>query len=894
MAGSITFTGMSSSQDMNAVIEAMVAARRAAALQPIEIWKAQWETKLESVSIIDTALSAFYSTVRGMDRISEFMVRSASSSDTDVLTATASSSATPGSYAVEVGSTIKHRLGSDGKVDKNATFYATNLDTLRITVNGVIDNITFSGNCTLETMVTQINTQSAAQNNLVTASIIDDGSDEYEYRLVLTANSGGSSNAVSTSNNLTSVDWAMSGAGDRLDDVEVGSRVDDADKGAGTGTYTPYSGGLYTGASSKTFTFTATSANDKIVGTDEITFNWTDGANNGTVTFPSTYTAETLIALTGTGSDGVQVSLGAGDVDNGDVFTVKVWPPDDETNWDASIARITESGQYLGTTNKTFEFEITSVSGTGAHSGSGTAGTCDFTVHWTDGEGNSGDITFDGSTYVAGTAVDVFQGVKIEFSAATVKENETFSIDVWHPDMQAAQDDGMAKTEKEVHYGFSDTDTTAVTVAAGTFDYTYNGQTRSLTVAAGTTLTGLKDLINNDGDNPGITATIMNDGSGLSTAYHLVLAGNDTGAAYKITSITEVLDNFNSTFTETQAGQNAMIKIDSYPSGDVYIQKSTNNITDVIEGVTLSLVGTGTSTVTVGTDKSAIMAKAEDFRGAFNNVRSAILEATSYNTDTGESGSLLGNYAVQMVKSILDNLASNPAPGFRDPDDTYINLLQLGFYTDADEGSETEGLLLLDTDELSSVLDNDPDAVADVFSAYFKGVSGSDSEITFDSLITGTTEPNIYDVKFDGPTGKGYFRVDGETTWREGTLSGSSGDYYLTGASGNPEAGLCVHITYLSTDANKESEVRVKNGVVQELSRKLEDILGTDGPLENLNEHYNDIIDNMEDKIEDEEYRLTLYEERIRGKFVRLDVLINRMNQYSDFLTQFIANTAKK
>ncbi|MBE9547610.1 MAG: flagellar filament capping protein FliD [Proteobacteria bacterium] len=678
MAGSITFTGMSSSQDMNAVIEAMVAARRAAALQPIEIWKTRWETKLEYVSIIDSALSAFYSTVRGMDRISEFMVRSASSSDTDVLTASASSSATPGVHTVVVNQLAQAEKEVHQGI-QNDIKYHTGVDDKTASINASGSGKTF----------------------------------KYSY--------DGSTRTITVNNTDTLVDLR--------DDIN----------------------------------------ND--VGNPGVTAKIVTAGGK-----------DHLVLVEGTPSGSKYITI----------------DPDSDMTLD------------------------------------GTDSTTDLTA----------------STFV-----------------------------------QTVNASGSDKV----------------------FQYSYGSSGNiNVTVSTGTTLEQLRDLINNDGSNPGVRAWILDDGGTGSGAMHLVLSGEDMGSSYSITiGGGTTLDGNNDTedfktignYTEAASAQNAQIRVDGYPSGS-WIERTTNSITDAIEGITLNLVSAGTATVTVGTDKSAIMAKAEDFREAFNNVRSAIIEATSYNADTGESGSLLGNYAVQMVKTILDGLVSNPAPGFRDPDDTYINLLQLGFYTDADEGSETEGLLLLDTDELSSVLDNDPNAVADVFSAYFSGVSGSDSKITFDSLITGTTEPNIYEVEVDltGANTRGRFRVEGETSWHDWvTLSGSSGDYYLTGASGNPEAGLALHITYASGQASViTSEARVKNGVVQELSRKLEVLLGTDGPLENLNEHYNDIIDNMEDKIEDEEYRLTLYEERIRGKFVRLDVLINRMNQYSDFLTQFIANTAKK
>ena len=70
-----------------------------------------------------------------------------------------------------------------------------------------------------------------------------------------------------------------------------------------------------------------------------------------------------------------------------------------------------------------------------------------------------------------------------------------------------------------------------------------------------------------------------------------------------------------------------------------------------------------------------------------------------------------------------------------------------GFSTDVLEGSETQGQMLLDTSILSTALENDPDAVASLFSGYFDGVTDS-SQIRFASSLP-TATPGVYDVEID-------------------------------------------------------------------------------------------------------------------------------------------------
>jgi len=147
-----------------------------------------------------------------------------------------------------------------------------------------------------------------------------------------------------------------------------------------------------------------------------------------------------------------------------------------------------------------------------------------------------------------------------------------------------------------MHSGFADTNVTSVTSADGTFGYTYAGEVITpIIVTAGTTLEELVDLINSDSDNPGVQASILDDGKGTASSQHLVISGKKTGAANKITSIFHTLDNFDGNgiahggFSETQQSTNSMMKIDGYPSG---FKDSVDNYTILKQiGISTALDG---------------------------------------------------------------------------------------------------------------------------------------------------------------------------------------------------------------------------------------------------------------------------------------------------------------
>lgn len=770
MSGTVSFPGLSGDQSYGTIIEALVSARKNRRMVPLERWKTDWENKIETIGNLDSTLSTFFTAIRGMDRIGEFMVRSVQTSNATVLSATASGTATTGSYRVQVGSAVKHRLGSAGKTDPDTTVYGTSGDQMSIRVGNLTDTITLSSDLSLEQIADEINAQGAVQNNLVQASVIYDGSSENAYRLVLTATNGGSANLIQVETNTTSVDFEMSGPGDRVDNVE------------------------------------------------EVTWNGTSSAAS--------------------------------------------------------------SGIYTGTTNKTFTFTVSSTGEAQA------VGTDEINLRWRDSEGNDGTVRLD-SSYTPGSTVEVFQGVQISLDEGEVAGGDTFRVDVWHPDLQAGQDEGIAKAAKYIHSGFSDPTTTPVTTTEQIFSYVYNGQERSLTIPAGTTLTQLRNLINTDSGNPGITASIMDDGSGLSTAFHLVLSGNDTGAAYRITDVTHSFDNMAGSFTETQRAQNSMIKVDNYPSGDVYIQNSANQVSGTIDGVTLNLNDTGSTTVTIGTDRESLLEKAQAFCDAFNEVRAVILEATAFKEGSKRAGNMLGNYAFQIVKTRLDAIVTSSAPGFSPSTDSFTALNQVGFSTDAQTGSATAGLLILDSNRFMEALNQDADGVAELFSAYLTGATNN-TNIAFSSALF-TARPGTYDVEVDTshedppgtPAPRGRFRLQGQDQWGEWVnLSGSSGNYHLTGNKA-PERGLELRVSCIEGTGIHTATVQLKNGVMPQFSNELSSMLGPDGPLKTLESNYHDIIANIETRIEQEQRRLDAYESALSARFARLDAYVGQMTQMS-------------
>jgi flagellar hook-associated protein 2 len=456
----------------------------------------------------------------------------------------------------------------------------------------------------------------------------------------------------------------------------------------------------------------------------------------------------------------------------------------------------------------------------------------------------------------------------------------------------------LARNEIEVHAGLSDP--TTVVNASGAnrvFAFTYaGGAPVSVTVPDGATLQGLADAINASGANPGVTALVLDMGSAYTAdRYRLMLQGNSTGSDYVIAiddALTTLdgsggtLDFTGANFSESQAAQNAQIRLDGYPPG-AWIERSANRIADLISGVTFNLHGVSDSPVTIAVqdDTAAMAVKIHNLVAAYNEAVAYIREQTKFDSVTGEAGLLLGNYAVQIVKSQLTGIATGQAPGFVDPDDPFINLAQLGITTDVDEVSETFGQLVINESVLSAALSSNPQGVSRLMAAYFRGISADASgNITYYSSLPGITLPGVYQVE---ATVSGGVITGGSINGNPATIDGDT----LIGQSGLPEYGLAVRINL--ADGTHTGAVQLQLGLNGLFREKLDDLLsGTTGPVNILINNYHDIVGNIDAKIAWEQRRVEGVRQRLIQQFTRLEAVLAQLNAQADYVANHMQNLA--
>ena len=157
-------------------------------------------------------------------------------------------------------------------------------------------------------------------------------------------------------------------------------------------------------------------------------------------------------------------------------------------------------------------------------------------------------------------------------------------------------------------------------VGAGTFIYSYNHKETSITTTATTTLEGLVGLINNDPDNPGVTASLLY----YNDAYHLVLNGNDAGTDYAVhvnTGSTEVWKSGSElTYNSDNATLTTKIK-------DLDAFSGTRDADDVIAITGTDHFGVAVTQVNLSiTDNTTIGHLISEINDAFDGKAKAVFE----------------------------------------------------------------------------------------------------------------------------------------------------------------------------------------------------------------------------------------------------------------------------
>ncbi|MBI5903605.1 MAG: flagellar filament capping protein FliD [Deltaproteobacteria bacterium] len=197
-------SGMISNIDYQSLITQLVGIRRQS-IQQLSREKSTLESANSAYSTLNSKVLDLKTAADALRTSSGFNVFTATSSDTLLLSATASSSASSGTFNIVVSALAKaHKIAADGVASDTSTV-AAGAGSFKFKVgSGTEQSISVDATTTLTGLKDSINALKAG----VTASIVNDGSSPNPYRLILTSDSTGTSNAVTITQNDTSLNFA--------------------------------------------------------------------------------------------------------------------------------------------------------------------------------------------------------------------------------------------------------------------------------------------------------------------------------------------------------------------------------------------------------------------------------------------------------------------------------------------------------------------------------------------------------------------------------------------------------------------------------------------------------------------------------------------------------------
>ncbi|MFW5426290.1 MAG: flagellar filament capping protein FliD [Methylophagaceae bacterium] len=192
----ITAGGIGSGLDIESLVTQLVAAEGQPTSFRLDRKEASFQADLSAYGTLKAALSTFQTSVKALNDPESFQGRSATSSDTDLFTVSADTTAVAGSYDIEVTQLAEAAKLRSGDFTSGTEVVGTG--TLDITLGSdTFQIVVDTDNQTLEGIRDAIN--AASDNPGVTASIInvDDGLGGSVSRLILSSDKIGAANDIS-------------------------------------------------------------------------------------------------------------------------------------------------------------------------------------------------------------------------------------------------------------------------------------------------------------------------------------------------------------------------------------------------------------------------------------------------------------------------------------------------------------------------------------------------------------------------------------------------------------------------------------------------------------------------------------------------------------------------
>ncbi|MCA8961436.1 MAG: flagellar filament capping protein FliD [Planctomycetes bacterium] len=399
--------------------------------------------------------------------------------------------------------------------------------------------------------------------------------------------------------------------------------------------------------------------------------------------------------------------------------------------------------------------------------------------------------------------------------------------------------------------------------------------------------------------NIAVTAAVLDDGS--AAGNRLSVIGDRSGRQGRL--LIETGGGTNLSFDRTSQSRDAILFYGESTSASesILLRSSSNTYENVIDGLTVTALTTSASpvSVTVNRDHDALEGRVGKFVDDFNSILSVIDDLTGFDVETEERGLLLGDSALRNAERQLFNGVIRPLNGVDNP----LRLLsEVGIRV-------VNGRLSFDSSEFKAALEDDPSAVERLFTAArpledrseladFRNGAGVDVDSAGDDfeihLRDGTTlgvdisgavyAEDIIDRINDAATTAGVTltaelsSATNSFVLRDGT-SGSE-TFRVTSAGGSSAANDLGLNRSADVDGGGvltgfEVDLTEDPGIGSRLVDIIDGLTDTDdGALQRRADRFDELIADLESRIQSMNDRIGRREDQLRRQFAQLEQVI--------------------
>lgn len=271
----------------------------------------------------------------------------------------------------------------------------------------------------------------------------------------------------------------------------------------------------------------------------------------------------------------------------------------------------------------------------------------------------------------------------------------------------------LAQKSSAITSGFEDPDDSYVGVGFIQF-YMPDGSTKDIYVDSDhSSLKGISKLINSDQSN-GLTANVINDGSGTDNPWKLIMTFEETGDAARAEyPYFYFVDGINDFYIEQERpAHDAKIKLDGFE-----IELPSNKAENIIPGVTLDLKKAAPGEefgLQIDEDAAKITEKVQTLVDELNGVISFIKEQNTLDEKSDTSRTLGGDLILQTLETRIRSTV------FKDIETKF------GFRRMGDLGLtfQRDGSLSFESKKFEKQLSDNYEMVAQTLTGYFKPEGG--------------------------------------------------------------------------------------------------------------------------------------------------------------------------